>query len=231
MKRLLLIFFTCPIIILAIVLMLYALLPDSITNRDMIAAICGGFLGFVYIAVLATMAVKLFLFGAKRFDPIFANLGLSARPHLAFGREYTGIFHGRSVRAIYLQAHHQNPATLYFYLSAATNSRAAILRDGVPLLDCTSCQRFIINDPPQSLQVFADDARRVEQFLHLPQTRDLLARLVCDGDAFGKSELYIQPQTLWMRMTLDHRIDQRLAAQRLADLSQLANEAERFGGL
>jgi hypothetical protein len=186
--------------------MLRVPLPASLEGaRNPVAAIVTGLVGAACLAGIVVYVIASLRGAGRSLDPVLATLGLAAKPHALYGRQYHGLLQGRRVQVHYLPAQASRSARLDLYLDAAVGTRMAIGRRR-PLLDCRDCPRLAspVGDAGLGadlgpLRVYAEDETQARRLLADETVRAAIRRLLADPASPGPQELYIQPGRVWLR--------------------------------
>lgn len=194
-------------------------------ERTRVAAITTGVLGALYLVGLTVYIVSWFLQVGQALDPTLTSLGLTAEGHMGFGRRYHGEINRRQVEITYQPPQTIRPALLNITVDADVGTRAAMVPQR-PLLDCADCPA--VDGEGTALSQFlvvAEDETWMKHLLAEPANAAVLARLLSDQEALGTSELYFQPERVWLRAHPQQLTGTQLR-QWLDDLLAIAETAE-----
>jgi hypothetical protein len=207
--------------------MLRVPLPASLEGaRNPVAAIATGLVGATCLAGIVVYVIASLRRASHSLDPVLTPLGLAAKPHALYGRQYHGLLQGRRVQVHYLPAQASRSVRLDLYLDAALGTRMAIGRRR-PLLDCRDCPRVDVEADLGPLQVYAEDETQARRLLADETVRAAIRRLLADPTSPGPQELYIQPGQVWLRAR-PWRIGEGQIEAWLDDLLALAEAGERL---
>ncbi|MFL7791992.1 MAG: hypothetical protein AB8I69_07615 [Anaerolineae bacterium] len=221
-----------PLLILFVLALAIILIPlphpfpeTKSPERNRVAAVAIGVLGAAYLVGLTVYVVSWFLQVGQALDSTLVPLGLTSESYMGFGRQYHGEIEGRQVDITYQSAQTIKPAMLNIYVSASTETRAA-LGPGKPLLDCRDCPEVKIETPQLSqLHVVAQDETWMRRLLADPANAVTANRLLGDQGTLGLRELYLQPDRIWLRAHPRQSTENQFR-QWLADLLTLAEAVE-----
>ncbi|MBU0490513.1 MAG: hypothetical protein KKA73_31385 [Chloroflexi bacterium] len=218
-----------PLLILGVALVLSLVpLPQALDrSRNLVAAVCAGMLGLIYIAGLAGYVLWSLLGYAQDADPAFTSLGLRAGAYGLFGRQYHGSVQGRATDVYYIPPHRLHAGTLEIYVQSTLQTRFTASR-GRAVLGCEGCQPVPAGDPALAgLRIQAQDQAWAGRLLVDPAAGAALRRLMGDS---GWRELYVQPGRLLLRQNARRAITPEAARQWFADLDAVAGAGESLAG-
>lgn len=212
--------FLCAIAMLAIPLP--RPLPEPFSRgRNLVAAIGTGGLGLLYVGGLAVYLVTGVLGSGRSLDPAFAAAGFTSQSYMLTGREYRGMVRGRPAVVRYIPPYRAQAAVVDMTIRGSSPVRWAAGAQR-PLLDCRDCAPMTVDAPALAgLQVYAADEAAVRPLLADVEVQAVLSRLLIETRAWGATELYVQPEQVWLRAHLRPAPDDRLLAW-LDDLARLA---------
>jgi hypothetical protein len=172
--------------------------PALSGDRNLVAAIATGLLGFGYVVGVGVYGAARFLAAGRVLDPVLAQAGLSTESYMLFGRRYHGELEGRAVAVTFMPAQVIRPAQLNVTVRADLGTRIALGRER-PLLDCRDCARVdVVGTAWEGLHVYARDAPRAQRLLDDATACDLVSRILADRDGRGLREIYVQPDRVWL---------------------------------
>jgi hypothetical protein len=198
--RILIFFLVLPVLVFVCALIVYRMpLPARLDgSRDLIAAIAAGLTGMGALAGLVVYLLVSLRHASRILEPTLTGLGLDARWSL-LGRRYTGTLAERSTRVTYRPAFALQPARLDVSMAAQLDQRlAAGTGPQRPLLDCRDCPRLEVPGLP-GIGIYAPDEARTRAWLDRPGVEPALFRALGGLGVSGTSELYLQPERLWLR--------------------------------
>ncbi len=230
--RILLLIFLLPILLLACALIaLWMPLPHpfpaaSSSERNLISAIATGILGLSYLVGLAIYVISSFLQAGRALDPVLAPSGLISESYMGFGRQYRGAIEGRQVEINFLPPQGIRPALLNVYVGAELGARMAVGRKK-PLLDCADCPRVEIEETGLGqVGVYAQEEECARSLLSDAASVAALSRLMLAQETLGFSEMYWQPDRIWLRAH-PRRVTEDQFRQWFEALLELAGASER----
>ncbi|MBN1935524.1 MAG: hypothetical protein JW934_12725 [Anaerolineae bacterium] len=219
-----LVIFVCAILLLATPLP--GPLPEPFSKgRNLMAAICTGTLGLLFLGAFAIYLVAGVLGRGGEFDPAFTEAGFTARGYMLVGREYRGTVQDRPATVRYLPPYRGQAAVIDMTVEALSGLRlaAGITR---PLLDCRRCAQIAVDAPVLAgLQVYASDETSARRLLADFEAQNVFSRSLIDAQAIGTTELYIQPERVWLRAHVRPARGELMLGW-LDDLAALAEAAE-----
>ena len=185
-------------------------------------AIAFGVLGLLCLVMLIIFILRIVQRAGQSLDPILAEMGLSAEPHLAVGRRYRGEYAGRDIEVEFIPAQWNRRALLNVHVMAAAGTRIAFFRQGPPL-DCADCPAVSLDAQDLAdLSVRAENPDRAREVLDDWDFRTTLAHLF----AAGARDVYVQPDRIWLR-TRAYQIGAAQLREWIDGLVTLADRAER----
>ncbi|MBN1316740.1 MAG: hypothetical protein JXA42_14775 [Anaerolineales bacterium] len=230
--RLVLMFLLIPIVLFGVALSLMwiplpaPLPPVSSSGRNLMAAICTGLVGLVFLVGFAVYTIDFFRQAVHKLDNAFRPPLYSSQSYMGVGRQYRGTEQGRRVEVNYIPAARLQPALLNIYIDAGSGTSAAIGKER-PLLDCRDCPLVEhLSSDLDGLEIYAADPEWMRSYLDDPSTRNAVIRLM-EGKERGFRELYIQPDRIWLRSHPRYNVSAEQVRRWCDDLLALAKAAER----
>ena len=168
-------------------------------ERNQMAAILTGVMGFIFVIGLGVYTISAFLKTGRFLDAVLEKMGFSSKSYMLFGRKYQGFVDGREVKVDFVPARWPMPRLLNIYVNANLGTRlaAGFTR---PLLDCRD-GRLLENTGGElgNLQVYAQEKESANRLLADSNVQISLMRLLDKQKELGFREIYLQPEQIWLR--------------------------------
>jgi hypothetical protein len=160
-------------------------------------------------------------------DSPMKEFGFISKRYMIFGRSYEGTIKGKKVEVKFIPSTGLRPALLNIYIEAEIGTRLAI-GEKRPILDCNDCA--VLEDYDEELgenNVYALEEDKARIILDNHEIRSYIFSITANQTSFGLSELYFQPDKVWLRIH-PRQINDDLLIKLLKDLILLTIEAEKI---
>ncbi len=195
-------------------------------GRNLMAAVVTGVLGLGYVVGLVVYVVSSVGQAAQTLDAALTARGLASSSYMGTGRRYQGLVEERQVTVYFMPAQGMQRAMVDVRVSADLGTRAA-LGETRPLLDCRDCARMTPAGADWArFAVYGEDETWVRRLLADPVSGALLLDLLGDRQRDGLRELYLQPDTVWLRARPAMAVTGEHVQRWLDDVLALAQAAE-----
>jgi hypothetical protein len=224
--RLFLLLFLGPPVLLSVAILLMVIslpapVPERLgSGRNLLAAVTTGVLALAWLVLLAWTAIRAFRSAGRAFEGIFVDMGLISRPHLLFGRRYTGQLKGWQIEAEFVPARTNWPSLLSITVPGSIGAEM-VLAPKAPVGALNL--RPVPADPADlgGCGAFAPDPGDARTLLDTVSAT-VFSRLLSRQKEDGLRELHVRPNGLSLRSHPTGQVTSERIRQWVEDLLNVA---------